>query len=673
MAQALEAYRRLLVSQPQHPDLLRWLGLAECQSGQLEEGLHHLDQSLALVPGQPEALFNRALALKGLGRLEASAASYEAVLKLKPDHADAWYNLGNVQYLRRQSAAALAAYDRAITLQPGRVGAHLNRAMLLGELHRLPEALEGYARVIALDPRHHEAHFNRGVILQDLRRLHEALDHYDRAIACQPDFIPALNNRALVLQQLRRFDEAVAAYDRVAERSPSHDWLLGHRLHARMMLSDWAQLDALTQALVQGVAQGRRVAMPFPVLSLIDSPQLQLRSARLYAQTLQPQAVASHAPRRRDPGQKIRVAYVSSDFGDHPVTHLLIDLLERHDRDRFEVFAYSLGPQRQDAWMSRVHKAVDQFLDLSTQTDAMVARLAQQHRIDIAVDLNGYTGNGHPGLFAARMAPIQVSYLGYLGTLGSASMDYLMADAWMVPEAQRRFYDEKIVYLPSYQCHHEGLVHTRCQPTRSDMGLPEGAMVYASFNNNYKITPETFALWMNILQRVPGSVLWLYAGHPQAQRNLMAQAVRSGVSPERVILAQRVDADLHQARQGLADLFLDTHPYNAGATAGSALRAGLPVLTRAGDSLASRMGAGLLDAAGLPELITESAQAYVDRAVELGTRPQELRALRRRLSEGLQRSALFDSARFVLGIESAYEQMVARHAQGLPPDHLHIA
>jgi predicted O-linked N-acetylglucosamine transferase (SPINDLY family) len=442
-----------------------------------------------------------------------------------------------------------------------------------------------------------------------------------------------------------------------------------------MNLCAWSDLAADVERLTAGIEAGAAVSAPFPVVALLDSAPLQLKAAQIWVRERFPrQPVLGEIPRHpaRD---KIRVGYFSADFHAHPVARLLAELIERHDRSRYEVTAFSFGPDTQDDMRQRMEKAFDRFIDVREQSDTQIALLSRSLGIDIAVDLGGHTANSRTAIFALRAAPLQINYLGYAGTMGADYMDYLIADRTTIPPAQRAHYAEKIVHLAACFLPHDS---TRAIAdtayTRADLGLPHAGFVYCCFNNNYKITPAVFDDWMRILRRTDDSVLWLSQNSPLAAANLRREAARRGVGAERLIFADRM-ASLpeHLARHRAADLFLDTRPYNAHATAQDALWAGLPVLTLIGATFAGRVAASLLEAVELPELITTTAGQYEDVAVALAAEPQRLADIKRRLADHRRTAPLFDTASFTRHLEAAYSLMHARYQADLPPDHIDVA
>jgi len=454
------------------------------------------------------------------------------------------------------------------------------------------------------------------------------------------------------------------------------------RLQMCRSLCQWDDLEAATRELEARIERGEKATVPFPMLALTDSPALQLRAAQIYARDKfpAPAALRTFPPRASQlPDRRIRIGYYSADFHTHAICNLMVDLFERSDRTRFELFAFSFGAHPHDQMTQRVAAAMDHFLEVHSLSDAEIAQRSRELEIDIAVDLMGFTLHCRTGIFAHRAAPIQVNYLGFPATMGAPWIDYLIADATLISESSRQYYSEKIVTLPdTFQATNSTLAPDSIACTRAGEGLPEHGFVFCCFNSNAKIGPATFYIWMRILSRVPDSVLWLLEDNPTAAENLRKQAELRGVDPARLIFARRVPLAQHLSRQRLAGLFLDTFPFNAGATASPALWAGLPVLTCMGRTFAARMAASLLRATSLPdsdlsELIVHTPEAYEALAVELACDPARLDAIRRRLDRNRLTAPLFCTARFTRHLEAAYTAMFARLQSNLPPDHIHIA
>ncbi len=650
--------------------------------------------------------FQQGLTLHKQGRLDEAAAIYRAVLVTQPAHFGAlhlsglihyqkgapqlaidWYrraiaadprvqdvysNLGLAQHDLKQFDAALASFAEALRLQPNNPLTLTNRGNALQELRRFDEALASYDQALTLQPNYALAHNNRGNTLRSLGRFLEALQAYERALQLAPDYAHALDNRGRTLRELKRFDEAAQCFERLVALAPQTPYAPGLLLDTRLQCCDWRNYDQVSQAIVAAVGRGERVDAPFSFLSHAVQPAPQLICARTFAAAEYAGQPIKLRPRTH--GARIRLAYASADLHEHATAYLMAELFETHDRAKFEVTALSYGPDDRSPMRGRLEKAFDRFVDVRARSDRDVAGLMDELEIDIAVDLKGYTADNRAGIFSHRGAPLQVSYLGFPGTMGVPFMDYLIADRHILPERLAPHYSEKIVRLPdSYQVNDRQRRVAERTPTRTEAGLPETGFVFCSFNNSYKIRPATFDVWMRLLKQVEGSVLWLLQDNPVAVANLKREAQARGVKSDRLVFAPRTDLPAHLARQRLADLFLDTFPYNAHTTASDALWVGLPLVTLAGESFASRVAASLLNAAGLPELVTSSPAGYEALALKLARAPDQLAGLKQRLESTRLTMPLFDTARFRRHIEQAYVTMHERHRSGAPPQSFDVS
>jgi len=664
---ALEGSLRLLPN----PNACNNLGLALQRLDQPARALASFEQAVQLNPGFADAHYNRAAALQALGRFDEALAGYDRAIQLRPANANAFNNRGVVLRRLGREQEALACVERAIQLAPEQAQGHCNRGNALADLKQLERALQSYQRALQLQPDYPEALNNIGGVLSDLGRPDEALASYDRALQLNPGYAEAHYNRAKVLRDLGRLDEALLAYGRALELKPANDYWAGEWLYTKITLGDWSDLDGAVARLSREIDAGGRAASPFVTLLVCDSPQLQKRAAELWAIDKFRLPVVPLSAAARPAGSRLRLAYLSADFHSHATMHLIGELLEKHDRSRFELIAFSFGPETNDPSRQRARRAFDRFFDVRDRLDREVAELARQLGIDVAVDLNGFTKDARPGVLARRCAPVQVGFLGYPGTTGSPFIDYIVADATVIPEASRGHFTEKVAYLPHcYQANRREVEVAETGRGRTDWGLPERGFVFCCFNNSSKILPAVFDRWMRVLQQVDGSVLWLYEGNRWATGNLRAEAGRRGVDPQRLVFAKPLPVEQHLERIRHADLFLDTLPYNAHTTASDSLRIGVPLLTQVGTTFAGRVAASLLRTLGLGELITDSAQQYEAQAVSLATAPERLAAIRARLVAAVERSPLYDSTLFTRQVEDLYEAMYERYRRKLPAEHI---
>lgn len=552
---------------------------------------------------------------------------------------------------------------------PDQVNAFNALGIALVSQGRRAEALALFLRAAELDPQSMEAHNNIGNVLTELHRYAEAVPHLRRVIARNPALAEAHHNLGLALYHLQRYDEAAASFERALGASPSMTYTLGNLIRSETAICRWRDLEGHLRLLRERLGDRSTVEEPFVAVTVLQSPQEQLLCAEAYARDKYAQQSAPPSPGARvRSNSRLRLAYLSADFRQHPTAFLIAGLLERHDRSKFDVFGLSFGADDQGEMRQRVMRGLDRFLDVRDHDDAQVARLMRDLEIDIAIDLMAYTAHARPGILANRPAPVQVAYLGFPGTTGAGFIDYLVADRFVVPEQDQCWYSEKIVYLPDcYQVNDDRRRIAERTPARAAVGLPAQGFVFCCFNDNYKIQPQMFDIWMRLLGKIPDSVLWLLESNPWARQNLESEAKARGVDPHRLIFAPRLAPEEHLARQRLADLFLDTLPCNAHTTASDALWSGLPVLTCSGNTFAGRVAGSLLQAVGLPELITYTHQDYETLATRLASDATLLGGLREKLARNRSTHSLFDTDRFRRHIELAYLTMWEIRQTGNPP------
>jgi predicted O-linked N-acetylglucosamine transferase (SPINDLY family) len=683
------------------------------RQGKPEHALPQLTRAVQQQPHAAELHFHLGNALNMLQQPNKALACYQKALSLNPDLPGLHNNLGNTWLDLKQPEKALVCFEAVLARFPQDANALNNKATALRDLRRIELALASYERALAIAPNHLEALNNHGNLLIELHRPEQALQSFQKASQLSPHFAPSYRNgaRAMLaihrpaealrladvslqlnnqdaftwmyqgdaLRQLQRIEESVESYGQALRIVPDLDFISGLRLYLKMQIADWQTWPEDIAQLKTALQAKQRYTVPMPTLGLLDDPQLQKVAAEIYMQANAPESLQDELASpllhqvTATKNQKIKIGYFSAHFHDHPSGRLMTQVIEQHDTSRFELYAFSFGIDAKDGTRQRLFAAFDEFIDVRFQSDTQVAQLSRSKGIDIAIDLTGYYDQSRPDIFSRRCAPIQVSYLITPGTLGLPAMDYLLADRVVVPPESFTHFTEQVVHLP-----HCYFTFDSTQPisdqavTRSDMGLPEDAFVFCCFNSVYKILPPTFDIWMRLLKSVPGSVMWLLESHPSALRNLKAQAMQRGIDPERLVFSKVVPIDQHLARQPLADLFLDTWPCNAHTTACDALYAGLPVLTCPGQSFASRVAASLLTALNLPELITDSPQAYEHKALELAQQPAQLQGFRERLKASRSVNPLFQGEAKARELEAAYQGMMQRYRDGLAPTHFSV-
>jgi len=671
-ADALSAYDQAIAIEPAHVAALANRGEALFALGRGDDAVASYERALALRVDRGDLHYNHGTILLALQRYVDAIASFERALALDPGNADALYNRGNALAELKRPAAALASYDQALAVLPDDPATLFNRGNALVALRRHADAIASYERALALLPDNVEILYNRANALAHIGSVEAALVDYDAVLAKAPDRVDALNNRGMALWQAGRVAEAARSFEALVARAPQFDFAAGNLMGCRLRLCDWTDVSQRMQNITSAVARGARAVDPFTFLAISDSEAAQLQCARTYAAHVYPPEsdliTARMTARGGAPGTRIRIAYLSADFHGHATAFLAARLFEQHDRSRFEVHAISFGPDASDAMRTRLRAAFDSFTDVRSMTDREVAELMHARGIDIAVDLKGYTTSARTGIFAQRAAPIQVSFLGFPGTMGADYIDYLIADEHVIPAGHEAFCSENVVRLPdTYQVNDSTRPIAERVPTRAEARLPPSGFVFACFNASWKITPRCFAVWMRLLASVPDSVLWLLSDNADATTNLRREARQRGIAPERLVFAPRVGLADHLARHRLADLFLDTLPCNAHTTASDALWAGLPVLTCSGGAFAARVAGSLLHAVNLPELVTDNESDYETLARRLAHEPELLSSLRTRLERGRATCALFDTDRFRRHLEAAYAVMANKLQRGEQP------
>jgi predicted O-linked N-acetylglucosamine transferase (SPINDLY family) len=571
--------------------------------------------------------------------------------------------------LRAEWAAAEKLYGEVLRRNPRDFDATHMLGVIALQTGRAGRGVTLISAAVRLNPSHAQALANLGSALLLVNRADEAITAYDRALKLDPRLLGALSNLGTCLQRLGRHDEAANAFQRLLEAAPASDCALGDLFYARRCGCDWREYSETADSILATVAAGRRVDRPFPFLSVAGAGAAQLQCARTQAAAHVRKAGPALWRGERYAHERIRVAYVSADFRSHAVLNQMNAIFERHDRNRFETIGVSLNSGDGSELLQCAQRSLAEFIDASSLSDLDAAKLLRSKEVDVAIDLTGYTQGARTGIFAWRPAPIQVNFLGFPGTMGAPFIDYIIADSFIAPPASRGFYDERLVLLPdSFQANAPRMTTDPQQPapTRGECGLPAAGLVLCSFNNSYKLNPRMFECWARILQAVPDCVLWLLAENPAARDRLRAEAATRGIAAERVVFAARVPYGAHLARLQCCDLYLDTVPFNGGATASDVLRAGVPMLTCAGEAFASRMAGSLLRAAGLPELIAADLGEYERRAIDLAANPARLAELKTRLASPPAGQALFDSDRYCKHLESAYVQMWQRAERGEP-------
>lgn len=697
--EAADIYQVLLKRDPKNFDLNHLLGMALIQTGKYDLALPRLQMAVKLNTASVAALSNLGVAYHALERYDDAVDAYARASTLRPDLPDPHARRAAVLMAAGRREDAALALEAAIALKPD--PRYLNDyGAVLRDLGRPDAALESLARAIAAQPAYVAAHINCGNVLRDLGRAQDAIAAFDRALALHPDHPDALLNKARAIEEahgpgaaaeqmpdialdgsntsreeartVKLVSNALLEYARLFAINPDEAMLPEIRLHIMMQLCDWSEYGTVPDMLVR-MRTGKIAIQPFPLVALPATARDQMLCAQTYAARKYPLRPPLWKGERYG-HDKIRIAYLSADFHLHATAHLMAGLFEAHSRDDFEWTAISTGATSEATPMrQRLEKAFDTFVEAKDMSDEDISQLIRDREIDILVDLKGFTRDARFGVMTRRCAPVQVTWLGYPGTTGSPAVDYAIADRHVVPPEIEPYFTEKIIFMPhSYQVNDNKREIAAHRPSRRELGLPEQGFVFCSFNHNYKITPDTFDIWMRILARVPDSVLWLYRANDTAERNLRAAAQDRGIDPARLFFAGPVPQAEHLARLSAADLFLDNLPCNAHTTASDALWAGLPVLSCPGNTFAGRVASSLLHAVGMPEMVAPTLEEYEELAVSLALDPEKMQAMREKLAANRLTQPLFDTPLFAKHIENAYRVIHQRQQDGQPHAALHI-
>jgi len=703
--EAIRGIKSLINSHPKEPILFNICGVLTKEIGQLEEAISFFEQSLLLKsdyaeahynlgltfqelnqisaaidsykmalknnPNYPEALNNLGSLLKNSNRVDESIKCFQKAIEINPDFVSAWNNLGNAFKDLGQLLEAVDCYEKALQVDSNIPELHNNKGNALKQMGKHDEAIVSYKKSLEIQPENYETLNNLGIVLDKLGLFNQAIEAYDKAIKINPDFSEGFYNRGQVLNNLQLLPEALASFESAYRLEPGIDFIFGDLLHLKMYLCIWDDFEIHLEELINKIMDSQKVVNPFPMLALIDDLQLQRKVAEIYIN----KDYSITSVKKIDPytdHDKIIIGYFSPDFRDHAVAHLSAGMFELHDRDQFEVHAFYFGEDTKDEMNIRIKEGVDNFHNIQSMSDEDIIAISRSIELDIAVDLCGHTKNSRIDLFANRLAPIQVNYLGYTGTSGADYMDYIVADHTIISDSSQ--YSEKIVYMPNSYMVNDNLGQKYDRVfSREEVGLPDQSFIFCCFNNHYKILPKVFKSWMRILDEVENSVLWLAETNQYTTQNLLKEVKKFGIHENRIIFAPQMSLrNDHLNRIKLADLFLDTSPFNAHTTGSDALRMGIPLLTCIGNSFVSRVAASLLNALNLSELIVKNMQDYESLAIELAKDSNKIQMIREKLDKNLITESLYNTNSFTKDLENAYREMYKKCQRGIEPEDIII-
>ena len=701
---AMRKYDKAIELNPKYSEAYNNLGITLQELGEPEQALENFEKAFSLKPEKVEIINVIISILNEVNDPKISVDYYQKIIKNSPEQHLVHFNLGTVYQNMGRIDDAINSYKQTIKLQPEFSEAFLNLGIIFEETDKLDEALKNLERANEIDPDNPLILNNLGITLEGLDRKEDAIIHFEKAIEIDPDDPAMYYNLGITLRgsnkdyaiknfekaieidpkngelysqigalhfQAKHHNKALLNLDKAFSINPDIDFLIGNRLYTKMQLALWNDFQEQVNIISNKIDNNVNAVTPFSLMALIDDPQIQFNATKNYANFNFPRNANSLPIKPYINHKKIRIGYFSADFHNHPTMHLMAELFELHDKEKFEIIAFSFGHNQKDQWRERVLQSFDEFIDVRMKSDSEISSLSREMEIDIAVNLGGYTQDSRTGVFANLAAPIQVNFLGFPGTMAADYIDYIVADHIVIPTENESYFSEKIVYMPeTYQINMSKRDVSNKPLSRSDLELPEENFIFSCFNNIHKITPQTFESWMRILKSVDGSVLWLYANNENVSKNILNSASRLGVDKSRIIFAQHVPVEEHLNRIGMADLFLDTLPYNAHTTASEALRMGVPVITLIGNSFASRVAASIVTAVDMPELITHNLDEYESLAIELARNQERFNQIKQKLIENLPTCSLLNSQSFTKNLELAYEEMNAWAVSNQKPENI---
>ena len=669
---AMAAYEKAINIDSNNAEAYSNLGIVLDKLGRTDDALASYEKSINIDSNNAEAFNNLGIVLNKLGRLDEAIASYEQALLINPDYTDSHNNLGIVFKKIGRLDDSITSYEKAIKINPNDADTYNNLGIAFADLGRLNDAIASYEKAIIINPEYAETYNNLSIVFLKLKKLDQAQEYNKKALKFKPSFAEGFAIQGRIYTELKQLYKALASYEKVNLINSSLAYNLGAILNVKMNLCQWDDLPKLLVELIKKINNNEKVIVPFDLLGLIDDPMLQGKASKIYASEQFPKNSSLPNLEAYKNHKKIRIGYFSADFKIHPVATLTAELYETHDRNSFEIYAFSFGPNTNDEMNLRIKAGVDHFYDVREKSDKEIVMLARSCEIDIAIDLGGYTADSRTAIFAMSAAPIQASYIGVLSTMGAKYYDYLVAGKSMIPKENQKYFTEKIVYLPSYQVNDSKEPLPELTFTRDDFKLPANFFIFCCFNSAFKFNPDVFDSWARILKAVKKSVLFLAIEEKEIKLNLIKEISHRGIDSKRLIFGDRIPRSEYLARFKVTDLFLDTRPYNAGTTASDALRMGLPVLTLKGESFNSREASSVLSSLNMPELITKSEKEYESLAIELASNPDKLKNIKDRLAVNLSSAPLYDTPLFTKNLEIAYKKIYQRSQKGFQPDHIYV-
>lgn len=649
---------------PMHQFAWKVLGAVQKQTGKPTEALRSMLKSLQINSKDAETHNNVGVTLKELGRLKEALKSYKKALMLEPNYAEAYNNLGAVYHELRCLQKALGSYAKAIEINFNYATAYYNMGITLKSLDRFDEAIASYTKAIEINPNFAEAYNNIGIVFKEQNKLKEAIDIFNKSILLKPDYAEAYWNLGDIYIDQGKIEKGIAAYKKSISIKPNYEIGRAKLIYYLAYTCDWNGIKENTK-LIPKLGTTNQSISPFSLLALEDAPKRHLIRSEKYSISKFAENTKPFSNGLTKTSKHIRIGYFSADFREHPVAYQIVRVLEQHNRDKFEVFGYSIYNHPQSELRQRLEKSFDHFLDIDSISDKDKALRVREDKIDIAIDLTGYTDKNCFKIFTYCAAPIQINFLGFPGTMGNKIFDYIVADQNVIPPEKQKNFTEKIIYLPhTYMPTDNTREISSRYISKKEFKLPDDSFVFCCFNNHYKITTEEFDIWMKCLSKIKKSVLWLSKANYVSEANLKKEAIKRNIDGSRIIFAERIPMKDHLARYQFADLFLDTFNYNAHTTASEALWGGLPVITKVGKGFPARVASSLLHAINLPELITKNKKEYEDLILELAYNPKKLSMIKEKLAVNRLSQPLFNVEQYTKFLEDGYIKAYKNYIKG---------
>tara|TARA_B100001778_G_scaffold228344_1_gene189716 strand:+ start:91 stop:2022 length:1932 start_codon:yes stop_codon:yes gene_type:complete len=633
-------------------------GLDLQKKGKIDESLKYYQQALLIDDKNPQLLFLIGNAYLQKNNFIDSIAFFKKTINLDRNNVGAYNNLGGALQILKKYEKAIDIYKKLLLIKPNFSDGYNNIGTCLAHLKDYNNASKHFEKAISLNPKDYVAYNNIGLIEKEFSNFDKALESFKKSIEINQNYYLALNNLGNTYLEIKNYELAKKYYKKLYEIYPDYEFILGKLVYSKMFLCEWHELNFLVDKMKIALDENKKVVAPFILLALIDSPELQLKSSEIFSKDKLVDSKTDSKSKKQS-GKKIKIGYFSPDFRNHPVLHLIQDIFKYHDKSKFDVYAFSLEPNKNDYMTDKIKPYFKEYLEIKNLSNTSIFELAKKIGLDIAIDLCGYTSLNRAEIFSKRLASVQINFLGYPGTMGAECIDYIIADEDIIPENEKKNFSEDVIYLPNcYQPNSEFKHTTKNNLRKVDYNLPENKIVYCNFGPSYKITPEIFDLWMDILKEVPNSILWLLETNISTSKNIIKEAIKRNISEKRILFGKYLPHEQHLKRISLGDIFLDTYPYNAHTTASDSIKVGVPIITLKGKCFASRVCTSILKQVKMEELVTKSLKEFKDKAIYLGKNEQKLINIKDQIKKNSLNSSLFKPEEFTKNLEKIYMSLI---------------